>query len=127
MICPAASAPMKLSFSESVSLLSAFFVRLSYKAQYTLSVSAGQDVPVVMTERCMSGHLSNIGVQIARERTVSFTIKRKDNTIKFHTDFIFPKLIVFGCLFNGTAGNGDAFVVHLAMIFLSNTLSVTSC
>lgn len=41
----------------------------------------------------------------------------KNDPVEFHTDFIFPELVVFCCLFNGTAGNGNAFVVHLAMIF----------
>lgn len=41
----------------------------------------------------------------------------EDYPVEFHTDFIFPELVVFGCLFNGTAGNGNVLVVHLPVIF----------
>ena len=43
---------------------------------------------------------------------VSFTVKRKDGAVEFRADFIFPELVVFGCLFNGTACDGNILVVH---------------
>lgn len=44
-------------FSGSIFLLSACFIRSSYKARYTLSVSAGKAVSGMATERIISGHL----------------------------------------------------------------------
>jgi len=56
-------------------------------------------------------------MRIAGECAITFIIKWKDYPVEFHTDFIFPELVVFGCLFNGTAGNGNVLVVHLPVIF----------